>query len=101
MEKYIKEEAPHKHLVFILNKCDLVPTGVAVSPLMFPFLQPSKLSSNFQSRHLPAFLCFLFLWSAACYEIGILISIRALVPRNQAASPCLEGLAKRVESVAF
>ena len=31
VEKYIKEEAPHKHLVFLLNKCDLVPTGVAVS----------------------------------------------------------------------
>jgi len=31
VEKYIKEEAPHKHLVFVLNKCDLVPTGVAVS----------------------------------------------------------------------
>lgn len=30
VEKYIKEEAPHKHLVFVLNKCDLVPTGVAV-----------------------------------------------------------------------
>ncbi|ERF75044.1 Nucleolar GTP-binding protein 2 [Endocarpon pusillum Z07020] len=29
VEKYIKEEAPHKHLVFILNKCDLVPTSVA------------------------------------------------------------------------
>lgn len=31
VEKYIKEEAPHKHLVFVLNKCDLVPTSVAVS----------------------------------------------------------------------
>lgn len=31
VEKYLREEAPHKHLVFILNKCDLVPTGVAVS----------------------------------------------------------------------
>lgn len=31
VEKYIKDEAPHKHLVFVLNKCDLVPTGVAVS----------------------------------------------------------------------
>ncbi|KAK7697026.1 GTPase required for pre-60S ribosomal subunit nuclear export and maturation [Diaporthe eres] len=29
VEKYLKEEAPHKHLVFILNKCDLVPTPVA------------------------------------------------------------------------
>lgn len=32
VEKYIREEAPHKHLVFVLNKCDLVPTSVAVSP---------------------------------------------------------------------
>ena len=31
VEKYIREEAPHKHLVFVLNKCDLVPTSVAVS----------------------------------------------------------------------
>lgn len=28
VEKYIKEEAPHKHLVFVVNKCDLVPTKV-------------------------------------------------------------------------
>lgn len=34
VEKYIKEEAPHKHLIFVLNKCDLVPTGVAVSTTM-------------------------------------------------------------------
>lgn len=31
VEQYIREEAPHKHLVFVLNKCDLVPTRVAVS----------------------------------------------------------------------
>jgi nuclear GTP-binding protein len=31
VEKHIREEAPHKHLIFVLNKCDLVPTGVAVS----------------------------------------------------------------------
>lgn len=31
IEKYLKEEAPHKHLIFVLNKCDLVPTSVAVS----------------------------------------------------------------------
>ncbi|KAL1959698.1 hypothetical protein VTO42DRAFT_1284 [Malbranchea cinnamomea] len=31
IEKYIREEAPHKHLVFVLNKCDLVPTGVAAA----------------------------------------------------------------------
>ncbi|KAJ5610645.1 NGP1NT-domain-containing protein [Penicillium lagena] len=31
VEKYIHDEAPHKHLIFVLNKCDLVPTGVAAS----------------------------------------------------------------------
>lgn len=31
VERHIRDEAPHKHLVFILNKCDLVPTSVAVS----------------------------------------------------------------------
>lgn len=31
VEKYMREEAPHKHLIFVLNKCDLVPTSVAVS----------------------------------------------------------------------
>ncbi|KAJ5633687.1 Nucleolar GTP-binding protein 2 [Penicillium herquei] len=31
VEKYIREEAPHKHLVFVLNKTDLVPTGVAAA----------------------------------------------------------------------
>ena len=36
IEKYIREEAPHKHLIFVLNKCDLVPTGVAVSFSRFP-----------------------------------------------------------------
>ncbi|KAJ1957674.1 GTPase required for pre-60S ribosomal subunit nuclear export and maturation, partial [Linderina pennispora] len=28
VEKYLKAEAPHKHLVFVLNKVDLVPTWV-------------------------------------------------------------------------
>ncbi|KAF8251714.1 nucleolar GTP-binding protein, partial [Wilcoxina mikolae CBS 423.85] len=31
VEKYIREEAPHKHLIFVLNKCDLVPTSVAAA----------------------------------------------------------------------
>jgi len=26
VEKFIKKSAPHKHIVFILNKCDLIPT---------------------------------------------------------------------------
>ena len=35
IEKYIREEAAHKHLVFVLNKCDLVPTTIAVSPSLY------------------------------------------------------------------
>ncbi|KAI9684629.1 MAG: GTPase required for pre-60S ribosomal subunit nuclear export and maturation [Trizodia sp. TS-e1964] len=35
VEKYIKDEAPHKHLLFVLNKCDLVPTSVAASWVRF------------------------------------------------------------------
>ena len=42
IEKYIKDEAPHKHLIFVLNKCDLVPTGVAVSCFV-PFILYSTL----------------------------------------------------------
>lgn len=47
VEKYIREEAPHKHLLFLLNKCDLVPTSVAVrtthsSSLPFIFLSHAK-----------------------------------------------------------
>lgn len=42
VEKYVREEAPHKHLVFVLNKCDLVPTKVCVSPLSFLVPPPSS-----------------------------------------------------------
>ncbi|ABN65399.2 nuclear/nucleolar GTP-binding protein 2 [Scheffersomyces stipitis CBS 6054] len=31
VEKYIRDECPHKHLVYVLNKCDLVPTWVAAA----------------------------------------------------------------------
>lgn len=30
VEKYIQTDCPHKHLIYVLNKCDLVPTWVAV-----------------------------------------------------------------------
>lgn len=50
VEKYLKEEAPHKHLIFVLNKCDLVPTSVAVSSYSYlPALIPSLL----HKPHLP------------------------------------------------
>ncbi|KAJ8142873.1 hypothetical protein OXX80_007493 [Metschnikowia pulcherrima] len=31
VEKYIKDECPHKHLIYVLNKCDLIPTWVAAA----------------------------------------------------------------------
>jgi nuclear GTP-binding protein len=56
VEKYIREEAAHKHLLFVLNKCDLVPTSVAVSHL--PFIIFVSLSqSTVKSRPLSAFMC--------------------------------------------
>ncbi|KAF2755034.1 NGP1NT-domain-containing protein [Pseudovirgaria hyperparasitica] len=30
VEKFLKEEAPHKHLLFVLNKVDLVPSSIAL-----------------------------------------------------------------------
>lgn len=52
VEKYIKEEAPHKHLLFVLNKCDLIPTSVAVSlSFSVSFLLQSQM---FKSRRLTA-----------------------------------------------
>lgn len=31
IEEYLRKEKPYKHLILILNKCDLVPVGVTVS----------------------------------------------------------------------
>ncbi len=68
VEKYIKEEASHKHLIFVLNKCDLVPTRVAVSTqyLAFSVIRPLSIV---KSRHLPAFLLVLNGW-LLCYDFG-------------------------------
>ena len=30
VEQYIKKEKSHKHIIFVLNKCDLVPTWISV-----------------------------------------------------------------------
>ena len=54
-EKHIKEEARHKHLVFLLNKCDLVPSSVAVSLskcLFFSLVEMFPRLSQDSQRHL-------------------------------------------------
>lgn len=34
IEKFLRKEKPHKHLVFLLNKVDLVPSWIVVSILV-------------------------------------------------------------------
>ena len=82
VEKYIREEAPHKHLIFVLNKCDLVPTGVAVSYLILivAIYRCSILScvpclSNRQVKRLSCTLCFFYYGLLLCYALDILNSI--------------------------
>lgn len=38
VEDYMSKETPHKHLMYVLNKCDLVPTWVAVCFYFFFFI---------------------------------------------------------------
>lgn len=88
IEKYIKEEAPHKHLIFVLNKCDLVPTGVAVGS---KFLYSAPCATSFfgmSSPVIPSLSQVFFLphnWqydhgSNVCYSFGILTRARRLNP---------------------
>lgn len=79
IEKYIREEAPHKHLIFVLNKCDLVPTGVAVSTQTILYCSTCSPLSNVKSRHLPAFLLF-NCGGLLCYNFGRLIPFRRMWP---------------------
>jgi nuclear GTP-binding protein len=69
VEKYIREEAPHKHLIFVLNKCDLVPTGVAVS-YQYHIMVPVRRDPIFKSRLLPAFLCFFYVEGLSVTTLG-------------------------------
>ncbi|MCH0629676.1 hypothetical protein JNB11_06850 [Kocuria palustris] len=82
VEKYIREECPHKHLIYVLNKCDLVPTWVAVSTTF------SNLSTNTSGTLFPCFSSFYsndlcqggkmlepfwapsILYFAVCYVVG-------------------------------
>lgn len=56
VEQYLKKEAPHKHLVFVLNKIDLIPTSVAVSLSPLILVRPSRSQSFCQdtSASLPS-----------------------------------------------
>lgn len=75
VEKYIRDEAPHKHLVFVLNKCDLVPTSIAVSQISRN-ISSKQLPSIAKSRLLSAPPYATFPMKEACYSSGRLTSAR-------------------------
>lgn len=56
VEQYLKNDAPHKHLIYVINKCDLVPTTITVSPLLTSASEATKVLSQpfpmFKSRPL-------------------------------------------------
>lgn len=85
VEKYIQEEAPHKHLIFVMNKCDLVPTRVAVSLANFDFgayrnTVPSLSQDSFQH-----FVLFHH-GEIVCYNFGKLNHLR----RARLLQPCAD-----------
>ena len=73
VEKYIRDEAPHKHLIFILNKCDLVPTGVAVSIIFRQSLpnvaHPCLANHPFSNRQVKRLSCTLCFFIMDCYSV--------------------------------
>jgi nuclear GTP-binding protein len=83
VEKYIRDEAPHKHLVFVLNKCDLVPTSIAVSPIFLPAPHTKQSPSIAKSRLLSASPYATLPVKDACYSFGRLTSAR--LPREVVA----------------
>lgn len=82
VEKYIREECSHKHLVYVLNKCDLVPTWVAVCILLFLILTGCKLfvPNTFVRVNVPIRSTF---HTFACYVFG-----RSMLPARR---PLLQG----------
>ena len=59
IENYMKNEKQHKHLIFILNKCDLVPTWVTVSFFSMSFLivLSSFLCQNVWCSAMVSYIC--------------------------------------------
>jgi nuclear GTP-binding protein len=73
VEKYIRDEAPHKHLLFLLNKCDLVPTSIAVRIALAFFL--------LSLHHLVCTLRLIrpaWSWACHCFSQGFLPPFQAL-----------------------
>ena len=48
VERYLSKEKPHKHLIFVLNKVDLVPTWITVSCLVSTNLFQKKKKKRFE-----------------------------------------------------
>ena len=97
VEKYLKEEAPHKHLIFVLNKCDLVPTSVAVSHNI-----PFSIIPQMQYCLHPNVLCqdtCPFTLEAVCYNIGRLTAILDCCDVMLSTDKCRFGYCHEIGSV--
>lgn len=76
VEDYIRKECPHKHLIFVLNKCDLVPTWVAVSLSYHPFgIFSGKETKDLCQGALLFFslMCLLLLWEINLRAAGVVL----------------------------
>lgn len=52
VEEYIQKEKQHKHIIFVLNKCDLVPTWITVRDIYKrefyqKYIVPLEIKSSF------------------------------------------------------
>lgn len=69
VEQYMAKETPHKHLIFVLNKCDLVPNWASVStpsPLLFFVFLLYSFGPIVKSRCSYSFL----FHKSVCYNFG-------------------------------
>jgi hypothetical protein len=95
VEKYIRTEAPHKHLVFVLNKVDLVPSKVAVShphPSSCPCALPSLF--RFPARPLLKSRTISSIMNWFCYKLGRLTAARSpevVLAKGRSASVLVAG----------
>lgn len=93
VEKYLREEAPHKHLIFVINKVDLVPTKVCVSSAISSPPPPSY-PNALKSGCLPQYL-FCITWKKSVTSLGDQISdstfcLRARSRHGFVLKPCHE-----------
>lgn len=91
VERHIREETPHKHLVYILNKVDLVPTWVTVSTNPLPCQTHNSCQVVLPTPSCPVVHPLLRMWkSNACRTR----SLRGLPPLRHPLPPLRTGVGR-------